>query len=331
MPKRKHRRLISSIIHHPQYRSIPCNYQDAILYTNPKFTYFNKEFHCPQSANLFRSIMTSLSSIPKTEGWTSVSQVYTHVERITLPLAHQLVTFVHTHSPLSSPTATVFDNGSGTGVLIVALKTSFPSLPILAKDASPGMVSILSRRVAENGWKDVQTWTLDARKLEGITDDSFTHVFSTFMICLAPESDLIASEMYRVIKPGGVLGLAVWADPYFGFSDTPWTKACRKVMPDYEAVAPMDGRWSRTEDVKTNLELREERIGWRWGSVDELVGYFFDGGNPGNEIMIESFRERGGDVGVVRGVIEGVVGEMYEREGGACEGDVVACLVVARK
>ena len=177
----------------------------------------------------------------------------------------------------------------------------------------------------------MQTRAVDASKLEGIADGNLTHVFSTFMICLAPEPDLIAREMYRVTKPGGVLGLGVWADPYFGFCNTPWTKACRKVMPDYEAVAPMDGRWSRTEDVKTNLELREERIGWRWGSVDELVGYFFDGGNPGNEIMIESFRERGGDVGVVRGVIEGVVGEMYEREGGACEGDVVACLVVARK
>jgi len=33
--------------------------------------------------------------------------------------------------------------------------------------------------------------------------------------------------------------------------------------------------------------------------VDELVKYFFDGGNPGNEVMIESFRER---VGRVRGM-----------------------------
>jgi len=198
--------------------------------------------------------MTSLSSIPKTEGWTSVSKVYTHVERIAILLAHQLITLVHAHSPLSFPTATVFDNGSGTGVLTATLKTSFPSLPVLATDASPGMVSILSCRVAENGWKDVQAKTLDARKLEGIADDSFTHVFSTFVIRLAPEPDLIAREMYRVTKPGGVLGLGAWADPYFGFCNTPWTKACRKVMPDYEAVAPMDGRWSRTEDVKANLE-----------------------------------------------------------------------------
>lgn len=108
--------------------------------------------------------------------------------------------------------------------------------------------------MAEKEWKDVQTRTVDASKLEGIADGNLTHVFSTFMICLAPEPDLIAREMYRVIKPGGVLRLAVWADPYFGFCNMPWTKACRTVMPEYEAVAPMDGRWSQTEDVKANLE-----------------------------------------------------------------------------
>ena len=273
------------------------------------------------------------------EGWTSVSQVYNNAERVTTPLAQSLLTRVNSLQPLTSPHVSVFDNGTGTGILIGLLKSTFPSLPVLATDVSPGMLSLLKEKIEKAGWENIDTRTLDSRHLDGIADDSFTHTFSTFMICLAPDPDLIAKEMYRVMQPGGVLGLAVWADRYFGFFNTPFTKACRMLVKDYEPVACMREEWTKGDQVKAGLikagfrdvDVREESEVWRWNNVKELSKYFFDGNNPGNEVMIESFRKQGGSVDQVRPLFEKVVEEDYAKEGGSIERSVLACLVTAWK
>lgn len=280
-----------------------------------------------------------MGSSPNSSGWDNVSSAYVHVERLTTPLCHRLVSITHSKSALDASNATAFDDGCGTGVLTVVLKEQYPSLPIFASDVSPGMIDLFERRIADAGWKDVDARTLDSRKLDGVADASFSHCFSGFMVCLAPDPEEIVKEMHRVTKPGGVLGLAVWADPYFGVFNEPFTKACRTLMPDYESVAIMDSRWTRVGEVKErlveagwrNVEAREEKQVWKWGNVEEFSKYFFEGGNPANETMMEMFKKKGGSVAEVKGEFEKLVVQEYGKEDGRVEGSVLACLATAMK
>lgn len=289
---------------------------------------------------LFNSTQLTMDPTPDYAGWNNASKAYRVVENVTLPLSKTLIARAETLRPLAGPDAHAFDNGCGTGVLTLALKEKFPNLPILASDASAGMVAILKARLDDASANHViETRVLDGRDLAGVPDDSFTHTFSTFMVCLAPDPHEIAKEMYRVTSPGGVLGLAVWADPLFGYFNTPWAKACRTFVPDYEPVAIMEDSWTLVEKVSEGLEkvgfrdvdVRMESEKWRWESAEDLVGYFFDAGNPGNILMRASFEDRGVEASTVRELYGKVVREMYEVEGGAVEGEVLACIATGRK
>ena len=150
-------------------------------------------------------------------GWTSLAPKYGPVERLTMPLAEKLIISVNDRLRLNIMNAQIFDNGCGTGGLISILKAMHQDILVVAADISAGMIDELRRRVDVQRWEKVFPMVLDARKLEGIEDKSFTHTFSTFMICLAPDPELIAKEMYRVTKRGGVLGPATWGEPWFDY------------------------------------------------------------------------------------------------------------------
>ena len=183
------------------------------------------------------------------------------------------------------------------------------------------------------------TRIVDSRKLEGIKDGSFTQTFSTFMVCLAPEPEKIISEMRRITTEGGVLGLAVWADPYLGATSTPWEKACRKIIPDYKRPMLMETDWTLIENVIAGLAKAgfkdvhawEETIPWIWDSVEHLSKYFFEGGNPVHVGMIDSFKARGGNVDEARSIFERVIEDEYSQKDGSIEIQVLVNLATARK
>ncbi|KAL6720090.1 hypothetical protein ACLMJK_002011 [Lecanora helva] len=271
--------------------------------------------------------------------WDITSQNYNKVERLSFPFAKILVDRANSLSSLDDPKANVFDNGCGTGVMTAALKMGFPDISILSSDASPDMVKVLEDKVRKAGWGKVETQTLDARNLDGIADNQFSHTFSTFMVCLAPEPEKIVKEMYRVTKPGGILALGNWGDPYFSYFNNIWTKACQMLIPDYGSATIMGESWTRAENIRTGLQQTgfkdvdawEEKVPWRWENVEELSKYFFDGGNPGNVMMFDSFRAQGGEVEQAKPLFKKLVKEEYGEEGDRVGGEVLASLATARK
>ena len=273
------------------------------------------------------------------DSWGAVASSYVQVERLTTPPCQTLVNRVSLLLPLNVPNTIAFDNGCGTGVLSAVLRQQYPRLPLLATDASHGMVNILRRRIEHRKWDEVRTRVVDSRNLEGIQDGSFTHVFSTFMVCLAPEPDKIVGEMQRVMKPGGVLGLAVWGDPQFGPFSTPWEKACRRLVPDYEAPMVMDAKSTFPASVEAGLlepgfkdvVVWEEDVPWRWDDVEAVSKYYLEGNNPGNVGMIDAFKARGGDVEEVRPIFEGIIKEDSGQKDGSIELHAPATLATARK
>lgn len=151
--------------------------------------------------------------IPTTsnENWSPLAPIYSQVERLTAPPCQTLLHRISTLLPLNTPNSSAFDNGCGTGVLCSLLKQQHPHLPLLATDASTGMIETLRRRIADEKWTNTTARVVDSRRLCGIPDGQFKHTFSTFMACLAPEPSRIMREVYRVTREGGVLGLGRWA------------------------------------------------------------------------------------------------------------------------
>lgn len=70
---------------------------------------------------------------------------------------------------------------------------------------------------------------------------------------------------------------------------------------------------------------------WKWDSAEELAHYLFEGGNPANIKVIESFKERGGDVEKARVIYIRVVNEEYPAGDGSVEVKIPATLATARK
>ena len=280
-------------------------------------------------------------STAESAGWSKIglSQAYNEAVRVTGPLAMELLQRVDALRSLNETDTHAFDNGCGTGVLTSLLQKKLPELSVTATDASDGMVEFFNTRMKSEGWKNVKVAVADSRDLAEIPDNEFSHTFSTFMICLAPEPDRIAKEMYRVTALGGVLGLGVWVDPWFGYFSDPWTKACKQLDPGYERPRVMDDDWTDAEQVKAGLqrvgfkvvELTTQRAVWEWDSYEKLEKYFFDGGNPGNDRMMENWKTLGRSIEEVRPVFRTVIEEEYGQPDGKLKGYVPAHLVTAKK
>ena len=217
------------------------------------------------------------------------------------PCALLLADECHQISPLDGPLAKALDDGTGTGVVTAALKSLYPSLHVIAADVSQGMIDSVTTRISDGGWENVEARLLDAQNLEGIEDASLSHVLSTFMVCFTPDPEKVVAEMLRVTRPGGVLGLGVWADPYFGALNTPFTKACMELDPGYQSVPIMDEEWTRAENVEEGLKeagyvdvrMREMVMLKEWASLDEACDHFWNGRNPAVMLMHDSWKADG--------------------------------------
>ena len=280
-----------------------------------------------------------VSSEEPGKNWSPFSAEYNAVEGMTVPLVQEVVYEVNQLSPLDVPDVIAFDNGCGTGAVTTTLKTAFPNLQLISTDISEGMIDLVLAKVKEKGWKNVEARVLDAAKLNGIADSRITHAFSTFMVCLAPEPYQILNEMYRVTKPGGILGFATWADPYFGFWTTPWTKACRELDPQYEPPYMMEPAWTLLDSVRVRLQdagfqevnLHHATSMWKWGSVQEAVNWFFEAGHPRCVATALSWTERGREIGEIKLGFTRALAEVYEQKDGKMAGPCIACIGTARK
>ncbi|KAL8797484.1 MAG: hypothetical protein Q9195_000300 [Heterodermia aff. obscurata] len=272
--------------------------------------------------------------------WDSVSTLYhTVVGQLTIPIAAGLVDWVHDNAPLNRPDVSVMDNGCGTGIVSSVLKRNYPTLPLLATDFSSGMIDEVLRNAEASGWTNFQARFLDSRNLTSVETESITHLFTTFMICLAPDPDQIASEMHRVLQHDGILGLAVWAEPNFGFFEAPWIEACQELDPTYEAPTIMDPAWTKPENIRRGLakagfervEIKAEQQSWDWENVNAVSTYFFDGQNPGNTKWQDSWTGRGQSLDKVRPLFERKLEEAYGQSDGSLKGSMPFCLAIARK
>jgi SAM-dependent methyltransferase len=107
----------------------------------------------------------------------------------------------------------VLDVGAGTGNFALACAREGAS--VVASDLSPGMIERGRARTEAEGY-EIEWVEADVEALP-FEDGRFDCVGSTFGAFIAPRPDVAAAEMFRVVRPGGTVGMTAWIpDGFFG-------------------------------------------------------------------------------------------------------------------
>lgn len=255
--------------------------------------------------------------------WSVAATPYTAQVALTTSLASTaLIDLVETLSPIDSlepssslpthSTASVLDAGAGSGSLTSALSARYPTVPIVATDFAPSMVAALDARHLPN----VRTHVLDScvPHPEILRSDSFSHVLSSFMLQYTCNPHGAVREMYRILRPGGVVGLAIWTDVAINW---PWNEACKRLDPTFEPVKHFDeSAWVVEQEIEAALteagfqEVKSEgaKTPLRFESAEEFANYWFNSKNPG---MVKAQSAWKGNAEDVRAMLEKVVREEW--------------------
>ncbi len=142
------------------------------------------------------------------------------------------------------PGETILELASGPGDTgLLAARSLAPGGRLVSTDVAPEMVQAAERRAAELGLDErLVSFQVEDMTALSFEDAAFDGVVCRWGLMLVPDIGLAASEIARVLRPGGRVALAVWADP----DDNDWmTAAGRSALklglaerPDPDAPGP---------------------------------------------------------------------------------------------
>lgn len=114
----------------------------------------------------------------------------------------------------------VLDVGTGTGTLARAAAARWPAARVLGIDASAAMLGVArgeTERVLEASTMVRLSWRTGLAQALPVEDGSVDLALSSFVMQLVPRRADALREMFRVLRPGGLLGYVTWltgGDPY---------------------------------------------------------------------------------------------------------------------
>jgi ubiquinone/menaquinone biosynthesis C-methylase UbiE len=174
------------------------------------------------------------------------------------------------------PGETIVELAAGTG------ETGFLAAPLLepggrliTSDRSPNMLAAARRLAGELGVGNVEFRVLDAEEIE-LADASVDGVLSRFGYVLKGEPPRALPEMKRVLRPGGRLAFAVWAER----SRNAWMTIPAAVMVERGRLAPPSAAERRLSERRNPEAIAAllERAGFAAATIEELpVSYRFAG------------------------------------------------------
>src|SRR3954453_3173675 len=166
----------------------------------------------------------------------------------------------------------VLDVAAGNGNLAVLAGEEGAS--VVASDFSPAQVELGRARTAAEGL-DVEWVIADAEELP-FENDRFDCVTSVFGAMFAPRPEVAAGEMFRVVKPGGTVGLTAWG-PYGAQGET--FELLARYSPPLPEGVPSPRDWGvediaeqRIGPLASSLEMQRRTIRWEFESWDQLWG-----------------------------------------------------------
>jgi len=215
--------------------------------------------------------------------------------------------------------------GNGNAAVLAAREGA----AVVASDLTPAMVELGRARTEEEGL-DVEWTVADAEELP-FEDERFDCVTSVFGAMFAPRPEVVAREMFRVVRPGNTVGMANWTPD--GFNGQYFDIASGYAPPPPKDVPrPVD--WGREEVVRERFGdlagsiLVEPRF-VRWSFADAEEGFRFYGGTGPSLALMDMLDED------ARGRLRDEFAELVDRFNTATDGsveiDAEYLLVVARR
>ncbi len=165
----------------------------------------------------------------------------------------------------------VLDVAAGDGNF--ALACAFEGASVVASDLSPGMVERGKARSEAEGY-DVEWVEADAEDLP-FEDGRFECVGSVFGAVMAPRPDVVAQELFRVVRPGNTVGLVSWVP---GGVAQEMFSIGRKYAPPSDA--PTHDLWGDEDVVRerfgalaNSIEMERRTLPWAGDSPEDFVAF----------------------------------------------------------
>jgi SAM-dependent methyltransferase len=173
----------------------------------------------------------------------------------------------------------VLDVGAGTGNFALACAREGAS--VVASDLSPGMIDRGRARSEAEGF-DIEWVEADVEALP-FEDARFDCVGSAFGAFIAPRPQVAAAEMFRVVRPGGTVGMTTWAPT--GFFGGIQALGQRFTPPPDGAGRPQE--WGdeaivreRLEGLAGRVEIQHASFPFTADSPEALAAVFVDSAPP---------------------------------------------------
>ncbi len=190
--------------------------------------------------------------------WDAAAEDYARLrEPLTLPYGLDTLAALRVE-----PGERLLDLATGTGG--VALAAARRGAEVVAVDFSPGMVNFLATRAKDEGVEGISVRVMDGQSLD-LPTAHFDAVCSVFGVMFFPDHRAGLTELWRVLKPGGRVGVAVWQSPSRMGHLAVWERAICSVYPNASAL-PRPTAWERM-DTPDGLRREMEEAGFRDVSV----------------------------------------------------------------
>jgi len=164
----------------------------------------------------------------------------------------------------------VLDVAAGNGNL--ALLAAEEGADVVASDIAPAQVELGEARLEAEG-VDVEWVVADAEE-QPFEDDRFDCAASVFGVMFAPRPEVAAAEMFRVVKPGGTIGIAAWG-PYGSQGEV--FEVLSKYAPPLPKGVPQPRDWGVEEIVEqrlgplaSSLRMERRKLHWEFDSFDHM-------------------------------------------------------------
>jgi SAM-dependent methyltransferase len=171
------------------------------------------------------------------------------------------------------PGLEVLDVATGTGN--IALRAAARGSTVVGLDLTPELFETARRR-AETYGVSVEWLEGDAEQLP-FASGSFDRVLSAFGVQFAPRHQVVADELVRVLRPGGLIGVVNWTP---GGAIGELFKIMGRFLPappDYASPPPLWGDEEHVSELfeRAGLELEFTRgyNPWRFDSPDHWVTF----------------------------------------------------------
>jgi SAM-dependent methyltransferase len=198
---------------------------------------------------------------------------YARIAALILPVSRELV-----DACAISAGMYVLDVAAGNGNLAVLAGEEGAS--VVASDFAPAQVELGRARTKAEGL-DVEWIEADAEELP-FEDDRFDCAASVFGAMFAPRPDKVSAELFRVVKPGGTVGMANWG-PYGSQGEL--FELMSKYGPPLPEGVPNPRDWGVEEIVQerlgphaSSLQLERRTVRFAFDSFEHAMQTFGSAG-----------------------------------------------------